>query len=98
MDNLQASVETLLFRCLQNSGGSADATALVTEALEVRVYVGKRPDNRMIDGQAKKGSSEDRIGACRENFDVRLRGHARIRRDRKAHPKALGSPDPIALH
>ena len=42
--------------------------------------------------------AEDRVGTRRENFDVRLRGHARIRRDRKAHPKALGSPDPIALH
>src|SRR3546814_19127738 len=95
MDHASAGVETLLFRRLQRRGGRAARFAILDEGVERLILPGQHRRDRVIGRNGREARAEDRVGAGREDLEIRCAAYRLAQLE--AELEALALADPVLL-
>ncbi|MNZ83004.1 hypothetical protein D3C78_1017200 [compost metagenome] len=96
--DLDAGIDTLLFRRFQRCQGGAMAAAFVAELGNRRILRRQFPRQRMVGGDRQEGCAEQRVRARRIDGDVGEIFRRRVSNGLPAQRQPLGTTDPVFLH
>ena len=98
MDRLDAGVEALLLRGLDDLLRGAVALALGDEFGERRVLRGRRSGERMVGRDRHEPGAEQGVVARGEDLELALGVRRRLGIEREPHQQPFRAADPVALH